>query len=87
MKTQLLAAPLVLLALILLGGCAPQKAQSFSELVKNGTPQAVKAAIEKGAYVNASDEEDTTVLMYATAITQPGSDHHAPEGWRRYQGS
>jgi ankyrin repeat protein len=56
-----------LFALAFLFGFASARAQTigFFDLVKVGTPQAVKAAIAKGADVNAKDTSGETVLMYA----------------------
>ncbi len=70
----ILCAGLVVLCLILLGTCAPKKyvpkatqTNDFLLLVQTGTPQDVKAAIAKGADLNARDAGGFTPLITAAA--------------------
>jgi ankyrin repeat protein len=56
---------IVMLAVIPLAACAPQKSQSIFDLAKNGDLKAIKSAIKKGIDVNARDSSGATALMYA----------------------
>ncbi len=56
---------LVFILVVTAGDSANAQATSFFQLVSKGTPQQVRAAIRKGADVNARGDDDWTPLMEA----------------------
>ncbi|HXL01820.1 MAG TPA: ankyrin repeat domain-containing protein [Candidatus Atribacteria bacterium] len=56
--------------IILIGSSLALRQEDFTELVKTGSLEEVKKAIEAGANVNARDENGMTPLMHAAGANQ-----------------
>lgn len=87
MKTRMIQSLVLLVALILLGGCAKKAVRPIFDIAKDGTPQEMQAAIDRAKGANVNDIEygaGETVLMYAaqfnknpeviTALLKAGAD-------------
>ena len=75
MKTGMtvLGATVMLLSLILLGGCAKKAVRPIFDIAKDGTPQEMQAALDRAKGTNANDLESgagETVLMYAAQFNK-----------------
>ena len=72
MKTRMLVSILILVlaVLIIIGGCAPTS-KVFFKLVRSGDYAEVKRLIDKGADVNAQDNEGSTALKWARTKKHP----------------
>ena len=57
--------PMAAFLTVLVGGSVYAQAANFFELVKNGRPQIVRAALDQGADINARNEDGRTPLMVA----------------------
>ena len=56
----------LLAPLILLAGCAKPDTRSFFDIARDGTPQAIKAAMDRGASANNREQtQGKTLLMWA----------------------
>src|SRR5208337_3954721 len=92
MKGRMIQFLLVLLVLILLGGCAAKTVRPIFDIAKDGTPQEMKAAIDRAKGANVNDLEYgaiQTVLMWAaefnkdpdviTTLLKAGADIKEPD--------
>ena len=94
-KRIVVAVALAVFVALIFAGCLssthlttpPAQTTDIFELVKTGTPQSVQGVIDKGADLNAQDNNGLTPLMYAaqknqnpemiTALLNAGSDINA----------
>jgi ankyrin repeat protein len=62
----------IVLAAAFFWSCAttPMDDEEFLELVKTGSPEEIKAALQNGADVNARDDSGSTPLMYTAEYSE-----------------